>query len=150
MSGLSEKLQDRAEQLFRGGLYCSEAILQTYDEFYDFRLPPQALKMATPFGAGIGAAKCTCGSITGAIMVLGVLRGRLKADEDFEEVFGLSSALHSRFVKRFKHPCCRILTKKVEWGAPEHHEYCVRFVRGAVEILQDLLDEHKLSAKSIS
>lgn len=86
MSGLSKQLQDRAEDLFRNGLYCSEAILQTYDEFYNFKLPQQALKMATPFGAGIGAAK----------MLL-----------------------------RFHY-------------------------RGAVEILQDLLDEAKLTGKSIS
>jgi len=37
--------------------------------------------MATGFGAGLGAAKCCCGSLTGAVMVLSAVKGRTTKEE---------------------------------------------------------------------
>lgn len=126
--------------LFRNGLYCSEAILQAYNEHLNLGLNETALRMASGFAAGLGAAKCTCGSLTGAVLVLGALKGRVNNSESEKEVFELTKELHDRFKEKFKATCCRVLTRDVEWGTPEHHEFCDRFVFGAVEILETVLN----------
>lgn len=128
---------------FRNGFYCSEAILQTYNRHLDLGLNETALRMASGFGAGLGAAKCTCGSLTGAVMVVGALKGRVKTSESEKEVFELTKELHDRFKVKFKSTCCRVLTRDLIWGTPQHHEFCDRFVYGAVEILEEILNKEQ-------
>ncbi|MCI1945511.1 C-GCAxxG-C-C family (seleno)protein [Clostridium luticellarii] len=136
-----KKLATQAVDLFKGGLYCSEAILQVFNRELDLKLNDTAIKMSTGFGAGLGASKCCCGSLTGAVLVLSAVKGRTSAEEDVDEVFALTKKLHDEFKRKFNATCCRILTKSVKWGQPEHHENCEKIVAGAVEILVDILNE---------
>jgi len=136
-------LAEQATELFKGGLYCSEAILQVFNKYLDLGLNDSAVKMATGFGSGLGAAKCCCGSLTGAIMVLSAVKGRVSNNENVDEVFTLTRELHDRFKKRYKATCCRLLTKNVNWGTPEHHQHCEKYVNGAVEILIEILEKNK-------
>ncbi len=127
---------------FKNGFYCSEAILKAFNEHYNLGLPQEFLKIATGFGAGIGASKCCCGSLTGGVMVLSLVAGRTKPEESETPAFDAAGTLHDRFKEAFGATCCRALTKHVEWGSPEHHEYCVRFVRGAAELTEAILREN--------
>lgn len=130
---------DESVELFKNGLFCSEAILQVYNQHLNLGLNDAAIKMSTAFGAGLGASKCCCGSLTGAVLVLSTIKGRTSTQEDVGELFDLTRELHDRFKQRFKTTCCRALTNALEWGKPEHHQYCERFVHGAAEILTDIL-----------
>jgi C_GCAxxG_C_C family probable redox protein len=132
-----------AVDLFKKGLYCSEAILQTYNKYLNLGLDEKALKMATGFGAGLGTAKCVCGSLTGAILVISALKGRVNPSENEKEVFELTKMLHDRFKDRFKATCCRVLTRDVEWGTPGHIEFCSHYVHGTVEILEEILNSRE-------
>jgi C_GCAxxG_C_C family probable redox protein len=136
-------LSKKATQLFKDGFYCSEAIIQVFNEHLDLGLNENAIRMATGFGAGLGAAKCCCGSLTGAVMVLSAVKGRTTKEENVDEVFALTQELHDKFKKRFKSTCCRMLTKDVEWGTPEHHKHCEKMVYGAVQILVEILEKNK-------
>jgi len=140
MSNQKVNLAAQAIDLFREGLFCSEAILQVFNKHLDLGLNDAAIKMATGFGAGLGASKCCCGSLTGAVLVLSAVKGRTSTDDTVDEVFTLTQELHDRFKQKYKATCCRVLTKPVEWGAPEHHQFCEQFVGGAVEILVDILE----------
>lgn len=131
----------QALTLFRGGLFCSEAIVQAFDRHLRLGLPEEVHKVATVFGAGFGGAKCSCGSLTGALIIAGALKGRTNAATPIDDVFPLAAALHDRFRERFGVVCCRVLTKGQQWGTPAHHQYCERYVVGAAEILRDLLAE---------
>lgn len=135
------ELASQAVDLFKNGLFCSEAILQVFNKHLNLGLNDNAIKMATGFGAGLGASKCCCGALTGAVLVLSAVKGRTNSNDTVDEVFALTQELHDRFKQKYKATCCRILTKNVEWGAPEHHQYCEQFVSGAVEILVDILDK---------
>ncbi len=137
-----EELATKAVELFKSGLYCSEAILQVFNKELNLELNDTALKMATGFGAGLGASKCSCGSLTGAVMVLSAVKGRTNTENNVNEVFTLTQELHDKFKQKYKATCCRVLTKPVEWGAIEHHQYCEQFVGGAVEILVDILEKN--------
>ena len=101
-------------------------------------------RVATVFGAGIGGAKCSCGSLTGALVVLGGVMGRTVAEEPVDTLFTLAVELHDRFRKQFGQVCCRILTRRQEWGTPEHHAYCERYVQAASEILLEILHRKEL------
>ncbi len=143
---------DRAVKLFKGGLYCSEAILQVYNKKLRLGLNDNAIKMATGFGAGMGEAKCCCGSLTGAIMVLSAVKGRVSNHENVDEVFTLTRKLHDRFKRKYKATCCRVLTRNVVWGSPEHRQHCEQVVGDTVKILEDILQKNrkrrKINAKS--
>lgn len=145
-SGVVEK----AINYFKDGLYCSEAILKAFNENYRLGLPEAALKMATGFGAGLGASKCCCGSVTSGVMVLSLVTGRSSKEESEKPAFDAVNTLHDCFKKTFGSTCCRVLTKPVEWGAPEHHEYCVRFVRGAAEMTESILKEKLIAGRDIA
>lgn len=128
-----------ALELFRDGLFCSEAIVQAFNSDLTLGLDEAVVRAATVFGAGFGGAKCSCGSLTGALVVLGAVNGRTTADQPVDLLFSQTTELHDAFRKKFGQVCCRWLTRQQEWGTPEHHAYCERFVRGAAEILHEIL-----------
>ncbi len=145
MKSKKEELATQAVNLFRSGLYCSEAILQVFNKALNLGLNNSSLKMATGFGAGLGASKCCCGSLTGAVLVLSAVKGRIDPESSVDELFALTQELHDRFKEKYKFTCCRVLTKPVEWGAPEHHQYCETYVGGAVEILVDIFEKNEVA-----
>lgn len=63
-----------ANELFRSGFNCSQAIVAVFSEEYGFPAET-AIRMAYPFGRGMGGCGCTCGALTGAMMVIGMKYG---------------------------------------------------------------------------
>jgi C_GCAxxG_C_C family probable redox protein len=127
--------------LFKEGYYCSEQILRVYNEKLNLELDEKALRMATGFGVGMGCSKCSCGYVTGSVLVLSALKGRTTTAVSEQELFDAVSELHKRFRAKYKVICCRVLTKKVEWGTPEHIEHCSQIGLATSEILDALLAE---------
>ena len=130
---------DRSVGYFRDGLYCSEAILRAFNETHELGFPEAAYGIATPFGAGMGAAKCSCGAVTGGLLVLGLAKGRPSTATSEEPAFDAAKELHDRFRARYKVICCRGLTRRLEWGTPEHHQACQAYVRFAAEVVESIL-----------
>jgi C_GCAxxG_C_C family probable redox protein len=126
---------------YKGGLYCSEALLKAFDEHYDLGLTPEFRKIATSFGAGLGAAKCACGCLTGGVMVLSLVAGRSTPDVPETAAFESAAALHDAFKQKYRSTCCRVLTKRLEWGSAEHYAQCQRFVGGTAELVETILRE---------
>lgn len=136
-----EEIVNLAVAYFRGGLYCSEAILAAFNEVCELHLSEEVRKIATGFGTGFGGARCVCGSITGAQMVISLLKGRSHPQDSEIPAFEAAKFLHDAFKKEFKASCCRILTKDVTWGAPEHHASCEKYVAYATHIAYQLIKE---------
>ena len=143
MKNLSALAEESVRKYLEEGLYCSEAILQAYNAGLNLGLNEAALKMATAFGAGFGAAKCSCGSLTGALLVLSAIKGRLSGKESEAEVFQLAQRLHDRFKKEHKSICCRTLTREIVWGSPDHGPFCAKYVRSAAQFLNELIEENR-------
>ena len=104
-----------ALDLFRNGLFCSEAIVQAFNSELDLGFDDTTLRVATVFGAGFGGAKCSCGSLTGALVVLGGVMGRTSADQSVDKTFCLAVELHDAFRSRFGQVCCRTLSNEHEF-----------------------------------
>jgi C_GCAxxG_C_C family probable redox protein len=126
-------------EYFRNGLYCSEAILRAFNEVYQLDYPENLYKISTAFGAGLGEAKCSCGSVTGGVMVLSIIAGRNINYESERLAFTIANELHDRFKQKHKALCCRVLTKNVQWGSAEHKILCEKYVVDAAQITDDII-----------
>ncbi|MGA3198725.1 MAG: C-GCAxxG-C-C family protein [Halobacteriota archaeon] len=69
-----------AVTLFQEGFTCSQAVLSVFAE--DFGLDREtALRISQGFGAGIAYTDSICGALSGAVMVIGLRYGRIRADD---------------------------------------------------------------------
>lgn len=141
----STKLADSAVASFSEGFNCAQSVLLPFAGTH--RLSRiSAMKLASPFGAGIGRLGGTCGAVTGAIMASGLRHGHTKAADlqGKEEAYRRARDIVHRFVGRNGSITCRDLLG-CDLGTPEgaqiakerdfHHTRCPKFVRDAVEIL---------------
>ena len=69
-----------AATLFKSGYNCSQSVLAVFAEECGIS-KETALKIACPFGGGIGGLGKTCGALTGAIMVVGLKHGSTKTTD---------------------------------------------------------------------
>lgn len=124
------KITKDAEELFRGGFFCSEAVVSAIRSNFELDVPEEVIAMASGFPVGIGRSKCLCGAVSGGVMAIGLIFGRtVQKDPQVEQTLALSKELHDWFksANGKNALCCRILTKEFDMGAGEHREQCIRF-----------------------
>jgi C_GCAxxG_C_C family probable redox protein len=142
------KVED-AVDCFRKGFNCAQAVLSVYGTSPELGRKT-ALKIATPFGAGMARMGQTCGAVTGAFMSIGMKHGRFsRADEASRD---RTYELVHEFVRRFTAKHGTVVCKDLigyDVSIPEQlkkaedegvfREICPRFVQDAAEILEELL-----------
>jgi C_GCAxxG_C_C family probable redox protein len=128
---------------------CAQAVLTAYAG--ELGLDREtALKIASPFGAGMARMGETCGAVTGAFMAIGLKHGRTKADDEAakEKTYELMHEFVKRFRERNTSILCNVLlgydvsTPEGRKSAEEQDAYanvCPRYVRDAAEILEEIL-----------
>lgn len=124
-----EKIKTIAENYYRNGdFYCSEAIVKTIKDEFALPISDDVIAMASGFPVGIGGSGCTCGAVAGGVMAIGLFFGRTQPkDTKVDKTMALSKELHDTFKDKHKCTCCRVLTKDMTLGSPEHMEQCIRF-----------------------
>ena len=91
------RLSQTAETLHLQGFNCSQAVFSTLAEPLGFDRS-LALKIASPFGGGIGRTGETCGAVSGALMALGLQSGYSEPDPQAKErVYALAREYMHRF-----------------------------------------------------
>lgn len=142
----SEKVRKLAESYIGSGKYhCAESILLALSETLVF---PIDIKYVSGFGRGLGGTKCVCGAYSGSIVVLNLLYGPDKRTLDPSLIPAINLKLDKaiqKFEEQWKqqnmYTCCKLLTKNVAWGSPEHSKHCVKLTGDAAEILWNLIAE---------
>ena len=71
-----DEAERRGKDYFRQGLNCSECVLRTFMDMHETDLPESIIRLASGFGGGMGHTKNTCGAVTGAVLALGLVKGR--------------------------------------------------------------------------
>jgi len=131
-----QKMREKAESYYMSRDFgCSETVLKVILENFKTELPEDIVSLASGFPHGVGGAGCMCGALAGGTMALGMIFGR-SAAKDIDKVkktMELSLELHNLFKDKHKVTCCRVLTKKVEHGSPEHIQQCARFAGEVTE-----------------
>lgn len=125
-----KKISKDAEDLFRGGFFCSEALVSSIRSNFELDIPEEVIAMASGFPVGLGRAKCLCGAVSGGVMALGIFFGRTKqGDPKVEKNLAVSKELHDWFKENNgkNSLCCRVLTKEFDMSRGEHKEQCIRY-----------------------
>ena len=90
---------DDAAALFNQGFNCTQAVLSVFAEGFGLD-KDTAHRIAQGFGAGVSRTDDKCGAVSGAIMVLGLRYGGIRADDsDAKEK---TYAMVADFLQRFK------------------------------------------------
>jgi len=141
---------DKAVELFAYGFNCSESVLLALTREFNKPTDPIIPSIATGFGGGIARTGSTCGTLTGAIMTIGLIVGRNKPDETEKRdtVYEMVAKMIMEFEKEFGNSLCRNLTK-CDLRTPEGHEKflfqkiretaCPRFVRWSANYATNLI-----------
>ncbi|MPW24388.1 hypothetical protein GC105_01100 [Alkalibaculum sp. M08DMB] len=138
------KIRNTAEGYYRNGdYYCSEAIVKTIKDEFGLEISDDIIAAASGFPIGLGGSGCTCGAVVGGIMALGLFFGRIEPkDEKVNKAMALTKELHDTFKTNHKHLCCRLLTKGMELGAPNHMKKCISLTGDvAIEAAQIIIRE---------
>ena len=147
--------KELAMQRFLDGYNCAQCMILAFEDLIDIDVN-LALKIASPFGGGMGRLREVCGSVSGMFMVLGFIRGYNEPDdyEGKKRLYEEVQELARRYEKDNGSIICRDLlglTGKKQDATPEKRteEYykkrpCTEKVGSAVEILEAYLKELKL------
>ena len=141
---------DTAVQMFEEGYSCSQALLASFAPRYGLDRQT-ALKLASPFGGGMGRLGLNCGAISGALMVIGLHGGRTDPEDD--ETRDRNDALVREFMDRYRKEngsiMCNDLTG-VDISDPEARaagneagtfdRVCPNLVRYAATVVQELIE----------
>ena len=141
--------KEKASSLFTSGLNCSQSVLSTFGPALG--LPEDMCKkIGRPFGAGMGYMQKTCGAVTGAYMVMGLVHGEFDPGDEKskEKLFTIMKIFNEKFMARHRSLSCRdlldcdITTQQgLEKARKENifHTKCPVYVESAAEILEEIL-----------
>ena len=65
-----KKLQKDAEDNFRGGYFCCEALVAAVRSNFDLDVPEEIIAAVSGMAVGIGRSGCTCGALNGGVAAL--------------------------------------------------------------------------------
>ncbi len=140
---------DCAVSFFRQGFSCSQAVAAAFAAEYGLD-KETALRLSQGFGGGIARLADWCGALTGAVLVIGLKHGRVRAEDAAarDKTYALVRELLARFTAKHGHVKCRDLLG-CDLGTPEgqkkveelrlHQTKCEDFVRDAAALLEELL-----------
>jgi C_GCAxxG_C_C family probable redox protein len=139
---------ETAKDLFLSGYNCAQSVLLSFADDLKFS-KELAQKMAAGFGGGMGKQQETCGAVTGAIMVLGMLKGEeVNNNEELKATtYGAVKDLTRDFVAEYNTTKCRDLIGcdlNTPEGAAKFKEekimetLCAGCVEKAVQIVEKL------------
>ena len=141
-----------AKQLFFKGYNCAQAVFCAFSDVTGYDLDTSA-RMASSFGGGLGRLRETCGAVSAAALVLGIVKGY--DDPADYEAKKRHYALVREFADRFKEKNASISCRELlslsglhpeSGGAPElrSEEFyqkrpCPRLIYDAALILDEML-----------
>ncbi len=142
----------RAQDLFLSGYNCAQSVMLAFADLYN--VPQElALKMAAPFGGGIGRMRQTCGAACGMFLLAGLERGAvLPTDKEGKTAtYALVQELAAEFKARNGSLLCgellglraMQLSPVPEERTPQYYAKrpCLRMVESACRIYQEHLDK---------
>ena len=143
---------EEAQRLFMQGYNCAQAVFCAFRDETGLSLE-DAARLSSSFGGGMGRLREVCGTVSGALLALGMLRGY--ADPQDPELKKAHYKLVQEYARRFREEngtiICRELLKNVpvtlgdtpEPRTPEFYARrpCLRLAGQAAAILDEMLSE---------
>jgi C_GCAxxG_C_C family probable redox protein len=135
-----QKIIVRAGEFMDQGYHCSEAILLAVGGHYlgDEKVR-QALPFSSSFAGGVGGSRAElCGALTGGLMVIGGLYGRVVGPIPDQQCQDLAAQFRADFLQEFGWLKCGEL--KEHWIGNAGQESCKLLVERAAGVLVNNLN----------
>lgn len=118
-----------AKNNFQNGCNCAQAVLLAFCEDYGMERET-ALTIAAGFGSGMAGLRETCGTVTGANMVIGLAKGknRMEANRTFRE-----------FADRFREKNGSLVCKELLAARIKTRLTCANLCYDAGNLLEEIL-----------
>lgn len=144
--------EKQAKELFFAGYNCAQAVFCAFCDRTGLSLD-EAARLSSSFGGGMGRLREVCGTVSGALLALGMLHGYASPADP--EAKAKHYRLVQEYARRFREKngsiICRELLKDVpvtpgdtpEARTPEFYARrpCLRLAGEAAAILDDILKE---------
>ncbi len=151
---------EEARRLFLEGYNCAQAVFCAFRDLTGLELD-EAARLSSSFGGGMGRLREVCGTVSGALLALGMLQGY--DDPKDPQKKKAHYALVQEYARRFREKngtiVCRELLKDVPvtpGGVPEERtpEFyarrpCLRLAGEAAAILDEMLGETQAGEKEL-
>ena len=124
----------------RNGPNCAECMFLYGLRGFKIDVPSEMLRIATPFGGGMGVAEDTCGVLTGGMILIGLKYGRSSLDGDKQRTYRIAKRYFNWFIEAFGSTNCRQLNGG-EYNTPTHRQRCGGFITKALGYLDGLFKE---------
>jgi C_GCAxxG_C_C family probable redox protein len=123
----------RENFMARNDYNCAEAMLNAANEAYELGLDGRTLRMASPFGGGMGCEHA-CGALTGGLMALGCLRAPTVAHQDPQ-----LAELRDAYVRNFRTHFGSIDCGAIKATHRSETLGCAPVVEAAADLLEEIL-----------
>ncbi len=150
-----EEMNSRAQQLYEQGFHCSQAIFSTGCEKLG-RNSHEVIAALAPFGGGMGSTGHVCGSLSGALAVLGLAMGKEKPSEkDHRLMWKYAYKLVKRFetiTQGYGGIDCKDIAR-IDWrdrkqvkiyysnGPDSRKKDCLKVIGATAQALGEILEE---------
>ena len=136
-----KEAEKRAFDYFQSGYHCAESILKTIVELHAGEQGKEIPKIASSFSGGIGGThEDVCGALTGGVIAVGILCGRMKPGEDIKDAKELASGFRKQFIKEFGSTNCGKILERL--GKQENGLKCKKMTATAARLLSERLSSH--------
>lgn len=147
---IMETKQQQAVDTFKNNYNCAQSVLSVFAQDLGIS-KDNALKLSTPFGAGMMYMQETCGAVTGALMAIGLKYGKGENGtlEDKERAYDMGRHFVAEFTKSHGSTSCMKLMNGVNLSTLEGMKYavdnemfsthCANYVKGAVLIAEKIV-----------
>lgn len=147
---------EQAVSYHASGFSCAQAVCTVFAEQFGLEREA-ALKVAAGFGGGgMGRISGVCGAVSGAIMALGLIHGAHEAEnkKKKDQMYVYTQEFVERFAARYGSilggellECDVSNPAELERAKAEHRfDRCPSFVKGAVELLEEMLEKQEHAA----
>lgn len=127
------KVQADAEESYRKGFFCCEAVMEVIMDNFELDVPHEIIKMASGMAIGVGKSGCICGALNGGVLAISMLFGRDEQrgpkDPEVVKCMSMTNELHDWFRENNtkKAACCRVLTREFDMSQGGHKSQCIYY-----------------------
>ena len=127
------KVQADAEESYRKGFFCCEAVMEVIMDHFKLDVPYETIRMASGMAIGVGKSGCICGALNGGVLAIGMFFGRSEhkgpTDPNVVKCMNMTKELHDWFRENNtkKVACCRVLTKEFDMSQGQHKAQCIYY-----------------------
>ncbi len=141
----------RAAELFLSGYNCAQSVFAAFSDVTGYS-EEESLKIASSFGAGMGAMREVCGAVSGILMTAGILYGYTEPGNPPEkkEHYERVRLLAGRVKEKFGTIICRDMLAGLKYGytpqARDEEYYkkrpCAAVCAAAARVLDEYIAEN--------